>query len=69
MLKNEKLQISKKNLLPKKLRGDDGHKVFSVRVKNETVAELDKIALKTDRSRNELINIFLNYCVENCEII
>lgn len=52
----------------KALRGDDGYKVFSVRLKNETVAKLDQMAEQTNRSRNELINLLLGYAIENCEI-
>ena len=59
----EKLIISKKAL-----KGEDGYKVFSVRIKDETVAALDKISAETNRSRNELINIFLDYAIKNCEI-
>lgn len=59
----EKLIISKKAL-----KGEDGYKVFSVRIKDETVTALDKISAETNRSRNELINIFLDYAINNCEI-
>ena len=59
----EKLIISRKAL-----KGEDGYKVFSVRVRDETVALLDKIAAETNRSRNELINIFLDFAMKNCEI-
>ena len=67
MLKNERLQITKKNQI--KPKGDDGYKTFSIRVKEETVKKLDEIAMKTNRSRNELIGIFLEYSIENCDII
>ena len=59
----EKLIISKKNL-----KGEDGYKTFSVRVKQKTVDEIDKLSEKTCRSRNELINILLDYAVKNCEV-
>lgn len=61
---NNKLIISKK----KKLKGEDGYKVFSIRVKEETLIAIDNIASKTDRSRNEIINIFLSYAIKNTEI-
>lgn len=60
---NDKLVIPKKSL-----KGDDGYKVFSVRLKDETVASLDKLAKKTNRSRNELINILVDYGIKNCEV-
>ncbi|MDE5772536.1 MAG: ribbon-helix-helix domain-containing protein, partial [Ruminococcus sp.] len=49
----KKLQITKKS----NLKGDDGYKTFSVRVKEETVEKLEEISQKTNRSRNELINL------------
>lgn len=59
----EKLIISKKSL-----KGEDGHKTFSVRMKDDIVARLDILAEKTNRSRNELINTLLEYALQNCEI-
>lgn len=59
----EKLIINKKSF-----KGEDGYKVFSVRIKEETVEMLEKIAKETNRSRNELINIFIDFAIDNCEI-
>ncbi|MBE6740220.1 MAG: ribbon-helix-helix protein, CopG family [Ruminococcaceae bacterium] len=59
----EKLIINKKSL-----KGEDGYKTFSIRIKDETVANLDKLAEQTNRSRNELINILLDYAIENSEV-
>ena len=36
-------------------RGDDGHKVISVRMRDETIERLDELSGRTNRSRNELI--------------
>ena len=58
-----------KLLISKKLKGEDGHKIFSVRIKDETVARLDDIAKKTNRSRNDLINMLLDYAMDYCEIV
>lgn len=55
-------------LRPKRLKGDDGYKTFSVRVKEDVVAKLDEIAKRTSHSRNELVGIFLDYAVEHCRI-
>ena len=52
----------------KTLKGEDGHKTFSVRIRDETVKELDSIAEQTGRTRNELVNLFLEYSIKNCEI-
>lgn len=60
---NEKLIIKKKSL-----KGEDGYKTFSVRIKDETVENLDKLAQQTNRSRNELINILIDFAIENCEV-
>lgn len=55
-------------LRPKRLKGDDGYKTFSVRVKEDVVAKVDEIAKRTGHSRNELVGIFLDYAVEHCRI-
>lgn len=60
---NEKLIIKKKSL-----KGEDGYKTFSIRIKNETVANLDDLSNKTGRSRNELVNILLDYAIANSEV-
>ena len=59
----EKLIINKKTL-----KGDDGYKTFSVRLKEDTVQSLDALSDETNRSRNELIGILLDYALKNCEI-
>ena len=53
---------------PKKAKGDDGYKTFSVRLPEDLVARISDISAKTGHSRNELINRFLTYAVENCTI-
>lgn len=61
--------MDKKLIIKKKeLRGDDGYKVFSIRIKDETSKKLDALSQKTNRSRNELINIMLDWAMENIEI-
>lgn len=49
-------------------KGDDGHKVISVRMKDELVAQLDDISVKTNRSRNELINLLLESAISIVKI-
>lgn len=58
---NEKLVIR-----PKRLKGEDGYKVFSIRIKERIVTQIDEISGKTDRSRNELIGLFLEYALDHC---
>lgn len=43
---------------PKKAKGDDGYKVFSIRIKEEIVTQIDDISARTGHSRNELIGAF-----------
>ena len=59
----DKLIINKKNL-----KGEDGYKTFSVRIKEETVTKLNKLSEETNRSRNELINILLDYAIDNSKV-
>ena len=59
-MNNEPLKI--------KRRGEDGNKVITVRIKEETLSALDKIAGENNYSRNELINIMLEYGVKNIQV-
>ena len=52
----------------KALKGEDGYKTFSVRLKDDTVKKLDGLSQKTNRSRNELINILLDFAIDNCKV-
>lgn len=52
-----------------KKRGEDGNKIISVRIKEETLVELDRIASESNHSRNELINIILSHGIKNIEIV
>ncbi len=61
--------MDKKLIIPKKpLRGDDGYKTFSIRVKEETVERLDALSKETNRSRNDLIGLLLAFGLEHCEV-
>lgn len=50
------------------LKGEDGYKVFSVRVKPSTIDALNRIAKETHRPRNEIINMILDFGIANLEI-
>lgn len=52
----------------KRPKGEDGYRVFSIRIKEETVAKIDAISIQTGRSRNELIGKFLDYAVDRCKV-
>ena len=50
----------------KKYRGET--MVVSSRLTNELVEELDRIAEKTGRTRNEIIQLCLEFAIDNLEI-
>ena len=54
-----KIKISKKT----ERKGEDGYKIVSVRMKEELVDQLDDLSAKTNRSRNELINLLLKEAI------
>ena len=62
--------MDNKFILTKKssLKGEDGYKVFSIRIKSKTVDDLDKLCVKTNRTRNELVGMMLEWAIENTEI-
>ncbi len=60
VMERKKITISKK--------GDDGYRVISVRLKENTLASIDTLATQTNRSRNEVINILLENSVAEVEI-
>lgn len=49
-------------------KGEDGYKVISVRIKEGTLKKIDDLSRKSNRSRNELVNIILENSVDNVEI-
>ncbi len=59
--------MSKEPLIIRR-RGEDGNKIITVRIKEDILAQLDKIAAESNHSRNELINIILRYGIDNLEI-
>ena len=54
---------------PKRAKGDDGYRTFSIRIKEEIVSKLDNISAQTGHSRNELIGVFLEYAIETCRVM
>ena len=51
-----------------KKRGEDGYRVFSIRIPESTAAKIDQLAAESGRSRNELIGILLREAVERVDI-
>lgn len=60
----EEITIKKKS----ERRGDDGHKIVSVRMREELIARLDDLAVQSNRSRNEIINLLLESAIEIVKI-
>lgn len=60
----EEIRITKK--LPRK--GDDGYRIVSVRMKETLLERLDALSAKSNRSRNELINLLLDSAVDIVKI-
>ena len=60
----EEIKITKKSTR----KGDDGYKIISVRMKDETVEKLDVLSAKTNRSRNEHINILIEAAINIVKI-
>ena len=59
-MNNEPLRIKK--------RGEDGTKLITVRIREDVLAELEKLSAASNRSRNELINLILEHGVKNTVI-
>ena len=60
----EEIRITKK--LPRK--GDDGYRIVSVLMKETLLERLDALSAKSNRSRNELINLLLESAVDIVKI-
>jgi len=63
---DKQMVISKKKR--EKLRGDDGSQIISVRMKKPIVESVEQVAKATNRSRNEIINMFVAFALEHLEI-
>ena len=57
-----------KNVITINKNGEDGYKIISVRIKDGTLKKIDDLSSKSNRSRNELINILLENSVDDVEI-
>lgn len=58
-----------KLLITKKLRGDDGYRIFSVRVRSDILDKINGLADDTGRTRNEIIALLLNFALEHSEVV
>ncbi len=59
-MKTDKIKLKK--------RGDDGYRVISVRIRENTLARIDEAADRANRSRNEVVNLILDHGVDLLEI-
>ena len=50
-------------------KGEDGHKVISVRMKDATLARLEELSARTNRARNELINLLLEAALDDVSVV
>ena len=60
----EEIKITKKTVR----KGDDGYKIVSVRMKKEMLEKLEVLVARTNRSRNELINLLLESAINIVKI-
>lgn len=58
-----------KNVIQINKKGEDGYKIISVRIKERTLEKIDNLSAKSNRSRNEVINIILENSVDDVEIM
>ena len=63
----EVIEMSDKTIKIHK-KGDDGYKVISMRIKDGTLQKLDELSQKSNRSRNEILNIILESAIDHVEI-
>lgn len=49
-------------------KGEDGYKVISIRIKEGVLNKIDDLSKRSNRSRNELVNILLENSVDDVEI-
>ena len=62
------MNVNDEHLVITRKRGEDGFRVFSVRVRDDIVNRIDEIASDSGRSRNEVIGLLLEYAVDRCRI-
>ncbi len=61
--KNDELIIKKNGL-----KGEDGYKVFSIRIREDIANRIDEIAKETNNSRNYILSQFIEYGLDKYKI-
>lgn len=56
------------NMLTIKVRGDDGYRNITVRIKEQTLQGIEDIVKHTGCSRNEIVNLMLEYALPRIKI-
>lgn len=51
-----------------RMRGEDGYRTFSIRIKDRTFLGIEEVSKRTGRSRNELIGLMLDYALPRIKI-
>lgn len=59
-MNNEPIKIKRK--------ADDGYRVISLRIREDVLAELDRLANLSNRSRNEIAHTILEHGIRHIEI-
>ncbi len=62
------MDMEKLILPPKRPKGEDGYKIFSIRIRDELVEKINELAARSGYSRNELIGKLLDFAVDRCDI-
>lgn len=57
-----------KNVIRINKKGEDGYKIISVRIKEGRLQKIDDLSSRSNRARNEIINIILESAVDTVEI-
>lgn len=60
--------MSDKIKITRKLQGEDGSRILSIRIRNDLLEKLDKLAEASNRSRNDIITILLTDGVARAEV-
>lgn len=50
------------------VRGEDGYRTFSIRIKDSTLQGIEDVSKRTGHSRNELIGLMLDYALPRIKI-
>ena len=62
------MDMEKLILPPKRPKGEDGYKAFSIRIQDELLEKINALAARSGYSRNELIGELLNFAVDRFDI-